>query len=401
MHLALLVMEFPPDPIGGIGAFASELAAGLLSEGHRVTVIVADLGARFGSSNETSEARPQDRLRVVRYAYATPRWMRWRPGLFWHRWRLRCLLRSLHREDRFDLVESQDMYGPLPFGGLRGVPTVLRHHSSLWFYDSETGSSSGDPMTYRLERETVRRAPFHVGVSRYVADGVAELYGLERDRVEVIPCAIDTDLFSPGSADQVRRDEILFVNTVQPRKGAKELCEAFAIVTKEFPQASLTLVGRTGFRLADGTDYVVDCLEGLPEAVTRRIRFLGPRDRISEIVPALQRAYVCCFPSKIETFGIAPLEAMACGKPVVYMNHGPGPEIITDGVDGLLCDTASPEDIAEKLLALLRDEDLAARLGRAARKRALDFSRSAWIDRNLAYYASVLEEGAATRRKQI
>ena len=94
----------------------------------------------------------------------------------------------------------------------------------------------------------------------------------------------------------------------------------------------------------------------------------------------------------METFGIAPVEAMSVGKPTIFSRTGPGPEIIEDGVSGLLCDPRDPKDIATKLDAILDNSQLAADLGRRARERVLkQFNKKDWIPRNLEYYRRCLD----------
>jgi glycosyltransferase involved in cell wall biosynthesis len=94
----------------------------------------------------------------------------------------------------------------------------------------------------------------------------------------------------------------------------------------------------------------------------------------------------------MEAMPLAWLEAMACGKAVVASKTGPGPEIIEDGVSGLLCDPYDPKDIADKILTILKDPDLAARLGRNARKRVEEhFSPEVIIPKNIAFYEECIE----------
>lgn len=398
LHFCIIAMEYPPEPVGGIGSFSSELAQGLIEKGDRVTVIVPAqqplAGVRMDATlpGEKVETEQFENLTVVRWTYQSPAALRWRPGFYWHRWKFRKFLYKLHKELEFDIIECQDLYGPLPFGGLKNVATVIRHHSTSLFLDQLQGTTDhGDPLIYWSERSTIRNTPFQVAVSRYVANGVSETFSIPTQQLTVIPCGIDTDLFSPSNEIGPEEGRIVFVNSVTPRKGVRELCQAFARVHEVYPKASLKLIGRDDRPMTDGTLYKDHCLEGLSQAVVERITFSGAIPRTDGLVPALQQAHLCCFPSHMETFGLAPVEAMAVGKPVIYMNHGPGPEIITHGENGLLCNTAQPEDIAAKILMFLRDSELANKCGTAARKRALDFSRPQWIERNREYYAQVIE----------
>ena len=92
----------------------------------------------------------------------------------------------------------------------------------------------------------------------------------------------------------------------------------------------------------------------------------------------------------METFGIAPVEAMSIGKPTIYSQAGPGPEVMEDGVSGLLCDPHDANDVAAKLNRLLEDDLLAESLGRKARARVLEkFEKRTWVQRNIAVFEQV------------
>ena len=81
------------------------------------------------------------------------------------------------------------------------------------------------------------------------------------------------------------------------------------------------------------------------------------------------------------------VEAMALEKPVIYMRSGPGPEVIEDGVSGLLCDTHDPDDIASKILFLLEHPEIGFKMGRSARQRVVEkFELNKWVDENIRFY---------------
>jgi glycosyltransferase involved in cell wall biosynthesis len=106
----------------------------------------------------------------------------------------------------------------------------------------------------------------------------------------------------------------------------------------------------------------------------------------------LQHARAAVFPSFVESFALAPLEAMACGCPTVYTSRVSGPELICDGEDGLLVDPAHPEQIAAAIGRLLADDDLANRLATAGRRRIEEhFSMAAFLPRNEAFYRQCVE----------
>ena len=99
----------------------------------------------------------------------------------------------------------------------------------------------------------------------------------------------------------------------------------------------------------------------------QRIVFKGPveHDALPEV---LARAHVCVYPSHMEAQGIVNLEAMAMGKAVVSSHTGPGPEIVQDGVSGLLCNPHDPASIANRIITLMKDHELRRRIGEEARR---------------------------------
>jgi len=101
----------------------------------------------------------------------------------------------------------------------------------------------------------------------------------------------------------------------------------------------------------------------------------------------MAKASVCVYPSHTEALPIAWVEALAMGKAVVASRIGPSPEVIEEGVSGLLCDSYQPEAIADALLQALLSPDLRKRLGAAARQRAEKlFSLEKQIVENIAYF---------------
>ena len=86
----------------------------------------------------------------------------------------------------------------------------------------------------------------------------------------------------------------------------------------------------------------------------------------------IESAELCVFPSLMESWGIVVLEGMSMGKPVIFMSFGPGPEIIENNVTGILCNTYSSSEIAEKIIYALENPEVMQRMGEAARKDVLE-----------------------------
>jgi glycosyltransferase involved in cell wall biosynthesis len=132
--------------------------------------------------------------------------------------------------------------------------------------------------------------------------------------------------------------------------------------------------------------------DALPPEIASHVAWKGRVPRAS-LPDALRRASVCVYPSHIEAMPIGWLEGLATGKAVVASETGPGPEIIDDGVNGLLCNPADPASIAEKVIRLLKDPAERRRLGAAARTLCEErYSLPTLVDRNLEYYQRLLAE---------
>jgi len=150
------------------------------------------------------------------------------------------------------------------------------------------------------------------------------------------------------------------------------------------PEVRLLLVGEGPSR------------EGLEDAaqelgIVDRVHFLGFRDDVPRVLSALD-----CFvlPSLSEGLSIATLEAMAAGLPVVVTDSGGPSELVSDGESGLIVPPGDSSALAQALIAVLHDHDLAGRLGRAARRRADGFDLSVMVERYDALYREVLSESS-------
>jgi D-inositol-3-phosphate glycosyltransferase len=197
-------------------------------------------------------------------------------------------------------------------------------------------------------------------------DEVEELarMGAPRGRVDVVPCGVDLDAFRPDGprAGRGRAPRLVTVGRLVRRKGVDETVAALARV----PGAELVVAGGTGpgdpdiARLARLADRV---------GVRGRVRFAGPVARSD--VPALLRSAdaVVCVPW-YEPFGMVPLEAMACGRPVVASAVGGLADTVVDGVTGVLVPPRDPRALATALRRLLAAPTVADGFGMAGRDRA-------------------------------
>ena len=387
MHVAIICGEYPPAPHGGTGSSYRDLAEGLVSAGHAATVIGIYPVRQLPNGRASDEII--NGVRVVRLP-AAPGWLRYRIGALWDRFKLRRWLTREHAWTPYTLVEASDYAGWLRFGGPRGVPTVVRIRGSNLFFDTEL-QRAGDSFEHALERTALTRADHIASVSRYAAQRTLEICGLAQRPCSVIPNAVDTAAFSPAAQPTTEPGLIVFVNSINPKKGIEQLIVAMNVVCRAHPAARLVVIGEDTQKNSEGRSYVEQLTAQVAPKFRSRVVFTGRLPR-AEIIPWLRRAHICCYPSHMETFGIAVIEAMAVGKPVIFSRIGPGPELIEDGVSGLLCDPYSAADIAAKIQAILANPQLADTLGQNARRRVEQmFDKRDWVRRNLEFYETACE----------
>ena len=195
-------------------------------------------------------------------------------------------------------------------------------------------------------------------------------------KVHVVPNAIDAQLLEDPGPDerervreryQIRGRFVLFAGNVKPHKNLERLIRAFARVRFQEGNEDLRLVV-----IGDDVSRYGSLRRTADEAGVRQdVRFFGfvPHETLAALY---RMATVFAFPSLYEGFGLPPLEAMACGTPVVTSRISSLPEVVGDGA--LLVDPYNEEEIAQGISRVLDDEDLRARLVERGLKRAASFS---------------------------
>jgi glycosyltransferase involved in cell wall biosynthesis len=250
-----------------------------------------------------------------------------------------------------------------------GIPVVQTFHALGVVKRRHQGPKDSSPADrLRIEADVARR------VDRVIATATDEVFellrlGVEGHRVSVVPCGVDLRRFGPRGPVEPRRPgvrRIVAVGRLVERKGFGNLVSALG----EVPRVELVLAG--------GPDRAA--LPHDPEA--RRLRALAERAGVADRVelrgrvgrdelPALLRSadVVACVPW-YEPFGIVPLEAMACGVPVVASAVGGLVDTVVDGVTGVHVAPRRPDRLATTLRSLLADPDRRRALGRAGARRA-------------------------------
>jgi glycosyltransferase involved in cell wall biosynthesis len=225
----------------------------------------------------------------------------------------------------------------------------------------------------RARNRILKRATVFVALSSAIETELRE-HGVPPDAIHRIPNGVDAERFRPPSADerQARRhalgiaaDDSVFAFTgrLVSYKGLPVLLRAWEAVRSTVPSARLLLIGSGGADIhsceSELRRYVHT--HGLEASVT----FVG---ETPDVVPYLHAADAFVFPTEKEAFGIALIEAMACGLPVITTPVGGIPDIVTPERDAILVRPGDPDSLCSAIVRLHADPELASRLGRAARE---------------------------------
>jgi glycosyltransferase involved in cell wall biosynthesis len=379
VKIAFICNEYPPARHGGIGTTVRLLANELSHRGHRVLIsgIYKNLN-HAKISHEMDENVTVERIPVPRHRF----------GWLLARYQLYCRIRDGVERGEVDLVEVPDYEGMAAAWPRLPVPFVTRFHGSGTYNQWEQNL----PVIQRyfwLENSSIKRNDYHVAPSMYTARRSEEIYKLPVGSVHLIYNPIEVDFQFATSCKSKNR--VIFTGTLVRRKGIISLIRAWPEVLVKFPFAELHIYGKDTVT-SDGT-LMSDYLYGiLPHDARRSIRFHGHVSR-EELSNALSSARVAIFPSYSETFGNGPVEAMAVGCPTIYTKRSCGPEIIEDGVDGLLVDPEEIENISASIVRILQDDFLTSRLGSAAREKVkAKFSLGRIIPQNEEFYAHCIEQ---------
>ncbi|MDT8441712.1 MAG: glycosyltransferase [Desulfuromonadales bacterium] len=266
-------------------------------------------------------------------------------------------------------------------GRIGGVPVVYTEHN-VW--------ERLHPAMRLLNRLTFGLNARTIAVS---ADVAASMGGVDRQRLRVIDNGIDCARLAATADDSaaVRRelaipaDHLVIgkVANLGAKKNHENLLHAFALFLKERPATTLVLVGQPFDRLP--------CLQQLAErlGIAGSVRFTGGRNDVPRIVRAFD---LFVMSSDHEGLPIAMLEAMALKKPTVATTVGGIPGVVRDGLDGFLVPAQNPQALAEKMLRVANDGELALAMGESASQRVRErYDISRMVRQVEAVYCDVLE----------
>jgi len=374
-----MVCDYYYPHVGGVAEHMRYLSAELRRRGHDVRILTARTPADGGAVWLPDEGR----VRRIGRGVLVPT-----NGSF-----ARLVIardpvgqvRDYFRSERFDVIHIHGSLAPtLPLCALHAAGAAGNRPLTVFTFHAGHNRNAGYALFRPLLRRYFRRIDGPIAVSRAARWSTSFYLPGE---YEIIPNGIDTDLFRPDArpvsefADS--RPKILFMGRFDPRKGLDNLLLALPAVKQRFPDV-LCVVAGTG---PQSLDYYRARLD---PAVRDSVRFVGTvfgDDRAGYYAAC----DVFCAPSTgHESFGIVLLEAMATARPVVASDIHGYREVLADGVEGLRCPPGDPAAIADRIVRILADRELARRMGAAGRAKALDYAWPRVADRIEGYYRALL-----------
>lgn len=280
-------------------------------------------------------------------------------------------------EGRYDAMHANFFMSGWVGLVLRSVlqaPLVTTFHALGLVRRQHQGEADGFPQA----RESIERTLAHYS-DRLIAEcpqdrqDLIRLYDAAPERIDMIPCGVDTQMFQPGNRAEARarlglpQDEfiVLQLGRLVPRKGIDNVIRAVSLLPAD-TRTRLVVVGGASRTPEPATDPELARLMQLAAdaGVAERVSFVGRRER-EELCDWYVAADVFVTTPWYEPFGITPLEAMACATPVIGSEVGGICHSVRDGVTGHLVSPRNPQELAHRLMDLQRQPQLAHVMGRA------------------------------------
>ncbi|WP_018084812.1 glycosyltransferase family 4 protein [Desulfurispora thermophila] len=392
MRVLMLSWEYPPKSVGGLAQHVYDLTRALVKQGVEVHLVTLAAGG-VPAEEIVHGVRV---YRVEPYNLSAHNFVNWATQM-----NIALLEKIIYLQQKmggFALVHAHDW---LVAFAARAVKHALRIPLLATIHATEYGRNYGLHTDMQRQISDIEwwlcfEAWKVICCSHYMRGEVRHVFQLPEDKVIVIPNGVDVSNFSTVST-QARREHyaapdekiVFYVGRLVREKGVQVLLDAAPQILRHYPQAKFVIAGRGQY---EGTlRYQAEQM-----GIAHRIYFTGYVD--DALRNSLYKwASVAVFPSLYEPFGIVALEAMAAGTPVVVSDTGGLSEIVRHGVDGLKAYAGNPASLAEMILQILHNDELAERLRQTAYRRVVEqFSWSQIAARTAEVYRQVVEAGRQT-----
>jgi L-malate glycosyltransferase len=363
---------------GGSGAVATELGLELARRGHDVHFISYASPFRLRGFAERVTFHEVTQLDYPLFEHSSPYAL--------------ALAVKQHEVAKREQLDLMHVHYAIPHAATAWLAKQMLRHENLslkivtTLHGTDITLVGQDPSYYTLTKFSIEQSDAVTAVSAYLRDETYGAFGCGQCDLRVIPNFISATDYHPAVDDSFRKRlappghrVLVHVSNFRPVKRIGDVVKIFAAVRAQLP-ATLVLVGDGPDR--DAAEQQVDTL-----GLRKDVRFLGKVESVGDV---LRGADLFLLPSATESFGLAALEAMACGVPVVASAVGGIPEVVEDGKTGFLAPLADVPTMSARALQILQDAALHERMRRAAAAAALDFTTDRVVPRYEELYREVL-----------
>jgi N-acetyl-alpha-D-glucosaminyl L-malate synthase BshA len=362
---------------GGSGAVATELGLELARRGHEVHFITYDSPFRLRGYSERVYYHQVD-TRMGRYP------------LFDHFPYTLALASKQHEVVLREELDLLHVHYAIPHATTAYLAReMLKRERPVQVITTLHGTDitlvGQEASFYAITKFSIEQSDGVTAVSNYLRDETYRAFGCGMCDIRVVPNFVNLHEYKPGEPGcrgkvaPEGHKVISHVSNFREVKRVKDVIRVFARIRRAMP-ATLVMIG-------DGPERVDAENEARDLAVMDDVRFLG---RLDSVASLLQASDLFILPSQTESFGLAALEAMACGAPVVASRAGGLPEVIDDGVNGILEPVGSVEAMGRRAVELLRDPEKYGAMRAAAVAQAERFSADTIVPMYEAFYGEVL-----------
>ena len=245
-----------------------------------------------------------------------------------------------------------------------------------------------DPSFFKITKFSIEESSGITAVSQFLREKTIEVFDTKND-IEVIPNFVPFDINKIENKPELREcfakdDEFIIthISNFRPLKRVTDIVPVLKKVIDNKIKIKMLMVG-------DGPERYKMEEQCRSEKLCDSVLFLGKQENISELLSISDAVLI---PSETESFGLVALEALACGVPCISTNAGGLPEVNQNGVTGFTSDVGDIDGLAQSLITIFNDRDLANKLGNAGKEIAsTNFSAEIIVPKYIQYYEKILD----------
>lgn len=404
MKICLISREYPPETgFGGIGTYTYQLAQGLTSKGHDVTVISQAVESeRIYKDKKVKVYRIKDEKVPFRgftriANLLTNKW-------FTYYWHSRSVFNKINEivqnNGTFDIIEGPLWDGEtLAYDKSVTSPLVVRLQTPI-FKSLEILNKKPNKTLEYIERTSLKKAILIPSISKSVGELICKKYEIPKEKVKVNYLGIDLPKVKKPFFKK-NSHKLLYVGRLEKRKGTIEFLDSLNDILEENHKITVDIVGKD-IPQAPGDIFFKDYFaKTVKKSFQKRVKFHG---FVSDT--NLKKFYKQCdllvAPSRYESFGLIYLEAFAYGKPVIGTKVGGIPEIVKHNKTGLLVEVNSSKEIAKAVLKVFSNNDLRKKLGENAFEDIREnLTLEKMVDKTLGIYNEAIKKYRSQNAKSV